>query len=48
MKVLNQKTCLTQEIRRIFLGIHGSMKEMKESGRLAIKVDSDDDEPEVD
>jgi hypothetical protein len=35
-------------MRRVFLGIQGSMKEMKESGKLAIKVDSDDDDNEAD
>lgn len=44
MKIVNQRSCLTQEMRRVFLGIHKSMKEMKSSGKLNVKVDSDDDE----
>ena len=44
LKVLNQRTCLTAEIRRTMLGIQGSLKEMKDSGKLAVKQDSDDED----
>jgi hypothetical protein len=44
LKILNMKTCITQEIRSKFMGIYGSMKEMAENGTLNQKVDSDHEE----
>ena len=31
-------------MRRVFLGIHGTLKEMKDTGKLAQKIDSDDED----
>lgn len=36
MKIMNQKTCLIQEMRRFLLGIQGSLKEMAANGKLAV------------
>lgn len=44
LKIVNSRTCLLAEIRRVFLGIQGSLREMKESGKLLAKADSDDEE----
>jgi hypothetical protein len=42
--VLNQKTCIVQEIRSKFLGIQTTLKEMALSGKLTQIIDSEREE----
>ena len=46
LKVVNQRTCIVQEIRSKFLGIQTTLKEMAISGKLNQIVDSEREEAE--